>query len=350
MAVSSSKRSSCVSLCVSTGLMLGSVLLFSLRLGAAATLDSRLDFQWDLWKKTHEKTYQNEVEEVSRRELWEENLMLINKHNLEASMGLHTYEMTMNHMGDLTPEEILQSYATFIPPTDIQRAPSSFDRTSSPPVPDTIDWRKKGYVTKVKDQRPCGSCWAFSAVGALEGQLFKKTGKLVDLSPQNLIDCSFKYGNLGCKGGLMHNAFQYVIDNQGIDSDASYPYTGRQASQCNYNPSYRAANCSRYDFLPEGDEGALKQALATIGPISVAIDATRPRFAFYRSGVYDDPSCTQKINHAVLAVGYGTLNGQDYWLVKNSWGTSFGDQGYIRMARNKNDQCGITQDACYPIM
>uniref|UniRef100_A0A671VLG0 Cathepsin S n=1 Tax=Sparus aurata TaxID=8175 RepID=A0A671VLG0_SPAAU len=293
-----------------------------------------------------------EVEEASRRELWEENLMLITKHNLEASMGLHTYEMGMNYMGDLTPEEIMQSYATLIPSTDIQRAPSPFAGTTGAAVPDTIDWREKGYVTKVKMQGACGSCWAFSAVGALEGQLFKKTGKLVDLSPQNLVDCSStpKYGNLGCNGGWIHKAFKYVIENQGIDSDTSYPYTGRQASQCNYNPSYRAANCSSYSWLPEGDEGALKQALATIGPISVGIDATRPRFAFYRSGVYDDPSCTQKINHAVLAVGYGTLNGQDYWLVKNSWGTSFGDQGYIRMARNKNDQCGITQDACYPIM
>ena len=147
----------------------------------------------------------------------------------------------------------------------------------------------------------------------------------------------------------MHKAFQYVIDNHGIDSDASYPYTGL-TQQCHYNPAYRAANCSQYSFLPQGDEGALKEALATIGPISVGIDATRPRFAFYRSGVYDDSSCSQNVNHGVLAVGYGTLNGQDYWLVKNSWGVKFGDQGYIRMSRNKNDQCGIAMFGCYPIM
>ncbi|XP_030250979.1 cathepsin L1-like [Sparus aurata] len=329
--------------------MLGSVLLFSLCLGAAATLDSKLDFQWDLWKKTHEKTYQNEVEEVSRRELWEENLMLITKHNLEASMGLHTYEMGMNYMGDLTPEEFLQSYATYIPPTDIPRAPSPFNGTSSPRVPGTIDWRKKGYVTKVKNQGRCGSCWAFSAVGALEGQLFKKTGKLVDLSPQNLVDCSFKYGNLGCKHGWAHKAFQYVMDNQGIDSEASYPYTGRE-SKCSYDSRYRAANCSQYYFLPQGDERALKQALATIGPISVAIDSSRNGFQFYKRGVYTDPSCAKETNHVVLAVGYGTLNGQDYWLVKNSWGTNWGEEGYIRMARNKNDQCGIAMYACYPTM
>nr|AWM30702.1 cathepsin S [Rachycentron canadum] len=329
--------------------MLASLLLVSLCVGAAATFDSRLDVHWELWKKTHGKKYRDEVEDVRRRELWEKNLMLITMHNLEASMGLHTYDLSMNFMGDLTQEEIMQSFATLTPPTDIQRAPSPFEGTTGADVPDTMDWREKGCVTKVKMQGACGSCWAFSAAGALEGQLAKKTGKLVDLSPQNLVDCSGKYGNHGCNGGYMHRAFQYVIDNQGIDSDASYPYKGK-LQQCLYNPMYRAANCSTYSFLPQGSEDALKQAVGTIGPISVAIDATRPLFTFYRSGVYNDPSCSQKVNHGVLAVGYGTLNGQDYWLVKNSWGTSFGDQGYIRMSRNKNNQCGIALFPCYPIM
>ncbi|KAL7393554.1 hypothetical protein ABVT39_012765 [Epinephelus coioides] len=332
------------------GMMLGSLLLISLCVGVAAMFDSRLDVHWELWKKTHEKTYQNEVEDVRRRELWEKNLLLITMHNLEASMGLHTYELGMNHMGDLTPEEIRQFYATLSPPTDIQRAPSAFTGASGADVPDAVDWREKGYVTSVKKQGSCGSCWAFSAAGALEGQLAKTTGKLVDLSPQNLVDCSGKYGNHGCNGGYIHRAFQYVIDNQGIDSDSSYPYTGIQSQQCHYNPAYRAANCSKYSFLPEGNEGTLKEGVATIGPISVGIDATRPRFAFFRSGVYDDPSCTQNVNHAVLVVGYGTLDGADYWLVKNSWGVNFGDQGYIRMARNKNNQCGIALYGCYPIM
>ncbi|XP_039476106.1 cathepsin S-like [Oreochromis aureus] len=325
------------------------LLLISLCAGAAAMFESTLDAHWDLWKKTHGKSYKNDVEDAHRRELWENNLKMITVHNLEASMGLHTYELGMNHMGDLTEEEILQFFASLTPPTDIQRAPSAFAGASGSGIPDTMDWREKGCVTKVKMQGACGACWAFSAAGALEGQLAKSTGKLVDLSPQNLVDCSGKYGNHGCNGGFMTRAFQYVIDNHGIDSDASYPYTGRD-DQCHYNPATRAANCSSYQFLPEGDENALKQALATIGPISVAIDATRPMFTFYRSGVYNDPSCSQKVNHGVLAVGYGTLNGQDYWLVKNSWGTTFGDQGYIRMARNQNDQCGIALYACYPVM
>uniref|UniRef100_A0A3Q3IZS1 Cathepsin S n=1 Tax=Monopterus albus TaxID=43700 RepID=A0A3Q3IZS1_MONAL len=307
--------------------MLVNLLLVLLCAGAAAMFDSRLDVHWELWKKTHEKKYHNEAENVRRRELWEKNLMLITLHNLEATMGFHSYELSMNHMGDLVRQSLALFYYVY----------SLGLRTPS----DSIN----GAIT----EGACGSCWAFSAAGALEGQLAKKTGNLVDLSPQNLVDCSNKYGNMGCNGGYMHKSFQYVIDNQGIDSDASYPYIA-QEQQCKYNPTYRAANCSSYSFLPAGDEGALKEAIATIGPISVAIDATRPTFSFYRSGVYDDSSCSQMVNHGVLAVGYGTLDGQDYWLVKNSWGTSFGDQGYIRMARNKKDQCGIALWPCYPIM
>uniref|UniRef100_A0A3B5A7M5 Cathepsin S-like n=1 Tax=Stegastes partitus TaxID=144197 RepID=A0A3B5A7M5_9TELE len=234
--------------------------------------------------------------------------------------------------------------ATLSPPTDIQRAPSPFAGATGSDVPDTMDWREKGCVTSVKMQGACGSCWAFSAAGALEGQLAKKTGKLVDLSPQNLVDCSGKYGNHGCNGGYIHKAFQYVIDNQGIDSDASYPYTGRE-QPCRYNPSYRAANCSSYSFLPQDDEGALKEALATIGPIS-----RHRRYLYFLSLFLYLFEKFSLVNHGVLAVGYGTLNGQDYWLVKNSWGAKFGDQGYIRMARNKNDQCGIALYGCYPIM
>ncbi|KAL6488559.1 hypothetical protein MHYP_G00023000 [Metynnis hypsauchen] len=324
-------------------------LLFTVLCGATVALtDPDLDFHWQLWKKTHSKIYSSKVEELGRREIWERNLRLITLHNLEASLGMHTYDMGMNHMGDMTTEEILQTLAGTRVPSNLKRT-SSFVASTGASLPDSIDWRENGYVTDVKQQGACGSCWAFSAAGALEGQLKKTTGQLLSLSPQNLVDCSTKYGNKGCNGGYMSHAFQYVIDNGGIDSEEYYPYTGLDG-QCRYDPSHRAANCSHYYFVSEGDEEALKQAVATIGPISVGIDATRPQFIMYRSGVYNDPSCTQKINHAVLAVGYGTLNGQDYWLVKNSWGTSFGDGGYIRMARNKGNMCGIASGACYPVM
>ncbi|XP_057690899.1 procathepsin L-like [Corythoichthys intestinalis] len=330
------------------GLTLTSLLLVSLAL-AAATLDIDLDKHWTMWKKTHKKWYSSQLEDLHRRGLWEKNLMLITLHNLEASMGLHSYQLSMNVLGDLTPEEIRQSFANLTHPTDFHKLSSDWSGGQMADIPESIDWRDQGYVTSVKFQGSCGSCWAFSAAGALEGQLARTTGRLVDLSPQNLVDCSGKYGNRGCYGGFLDGAFRYVIDNGGIESEKSYPYTGR-AGPCLYNAAHRAANCSSYRSVAQGDEGALKRAIALVGPVSVGIDASKPSFAFYSSGVYDDASCSQRVNHAMLVVGYGTLNGKQYWLVKNSWGLSYGEKGYIRMVRNKNNQCGIASFACYPVM
>ncbi|TKS88302.1 Cathepsin S [Collichthys lucidus] len=323
-------------------------LIFTIICGlAAAITNSELDQHWELWKKMHNKTYTLQIEELGRRRIWESNLEMINVHNLETSMGLHTYELAMNHLGDLTTEEITSMLTGIVVPSDLESSPSNFDRinVSLPPV---LDWRDKGLVTDVKMQGSCGSCWAFSAVGALEGQLKKSTGVLMSLSPQNLVDCSINYGNHGCNGGFMTYAFEYVME-KGIDSDVAYPYIGR-CGQCKYKPEYRAANCKNYAMLPKGNESALKKAVAKIGPISVAIDASRPNFAFYHHGVYKDHTCTHHVNHGVLVVGYGRERGHDYWLVKNSWGTKYGDEGYIKMARNRHNQCGIALYASYPIM
>ncbi|KAI4817797.1 hypothetical protein KUCAC02_011174 [Chaenocephalus aceratus] len=293
---------------------------------ASAILSSELDRHWVLWKKMHQKVYEHEIEELGRRRIWESNLEMINVHNLETSLGLHTYELAMNHLGDLTTEEVLGTLMGTVVSSDLTRGPpNSFAVNVS--LPPTLDWRKEGLVTEVKQQGSCGSCWAFSAVGALEGQLKKKNGALTSLSPQNLVDCSLVYGNRGCHNGFMANAFQYVIQNKGINSDAAYPYVGWRGN-CKYSPKYRIANCSSYAFIAKGDE---------------------PKFVFYRHGVYRDHSCTHNVNH-VLAVGYGTENGDDYWLVKNSWGVTYGEEGYIKMARNRRNQCGIALYACYPIM
>ncbi|KAM3920460.1 cathepsin S-like [Leptodactylus fuscus] len=256
----------------------------------------------------------------------------------------------MNHLADLTTAEIrAQLTGLKVPPgTDRGNFDSSvLNNVKASALPTSVDWRLSGAVTEVKDQGACGSCWAFSAVGALEGQLKIKTGALVSLSPQNLVDCSSKYGNAGCNGGFMTNAFQYVIVNNGINSNATYPYRA-VAGPCSYNSAKRAATCTKYGFLYPGTEDLLKQAVAIVGPISVAIDAGRQSFALYKSGVYNDPGCTQNINHGVLVVGYGTLNGQDYWIVKNSWSQYWGDKGYILMARNKGNLCAIATYACFP--
>ncbi|KAM8884854.1 cathepsin S-like [Synchiropus picturatus] len=323
-------------------------LLFALLCGLAAAATSPvLDRHWELWKKMHNKEYSEQLEELGRRRIWEENLEMINVHNLETSLGLHTFELAMNHLGDLTGEEVLSTLTGTSVPPNLERGPVNLSKDID--IPESLDWREKGLVSEVKMQGSCGSCWAFSAVGALEGQLKKTTGVLLSLSPQNLVDCSGKYGNHGCNGGFMTSAFEYVIENQGIDSESSYPYVA-VPSECRYKPENRAANCSNYGILPEGDEESLKMAVALIGPVSVAIDASRPKFLFYHHGVYTDHTCTRDINHGVLVVGYGTERGQDYWLVKNSWSPNYGDKGFVKMARNRNNQCGIALYACFPIM
>lgn len=182
-----------------------------------------------------------------------------------------------------------------------------------------------------------------------------KTKNLVSLSEQNLVDCSGPEGNLACGGGEMDAAFQYVIKNKGIDTEKSYPYVdvNKQVNteKCLFKRKNVGATITSYKNIPSGDETALKEAVATVGPISVAIDASNPSFTFYNSGVYDEPDCsTTVLDHGVTAVGYGTLDGEDYWLVKNSWGTDWGNNGYILMSRNKNNQCGIATNSSYPIV
>merc|ERR1719187_422199 len=206
-----------------------------------------------------------------------------------------------------------------------------------PPLPASIDWRTKapGSVTAVKDQKICGSCWAFSATGSLEGQHFLKTNKSVSLSEQQLVDCD-KVDH-GCFGGLMDNAFKYIKTNNGIDTEASYPYKAKRGN-CTFSPDNVGATVTGFVDIEHGSEDALQKAVATVGPISVAIDAHLPSFHFYKKGVYHDKKCSSTmLDHGVLAVGYGVdkphedgHHAKNYWLVKNSWNTTWGDEGYIK--------------------
>jgi len=213
-----------------------------------------------------------------------------------------------------------------------------------------VDWRTKGAVTGVKDQAQCGSCWSFSSTGSIEGAYFLKTGKLVSLSEQDLMDCSVSLGNQGCNGGDMDSAFQYVINNKGIDTEASYPYKATGPNKCQFKPADIGATITGFHDVKSGSESDLLDAVNK-QPVSVAIDAAHQSFQMYHSGVYYEPTCSStRLDHGVLVVGYGTDDsGVAYWIVKNSWGSSWGNAGYLNMSRNKNNNCGIASAASYPI-
>ncbi|XP_045612361.1 cathepsin L-like peptidase [Procambarus clarkii] len=309
--------------------------------------------EWDAFKLEHGKKYKSAVEESFRLKIFTENKHHIAAHNKLFAQGLKSYSLKMNRFGDMLNSEFISTMNGFEMSGLVfgQRYNGSFYiEADNIAMPETVDWREKGAVTEVKNQEECGSCWAFSATGSLEGQHFRKTGKLVSLSEQNLIDCSARYGNNGCDGGLMDFAFQYIEENGGIDTEESYPYEQRN-NTCRYNPRKSGATVTGYVDLPQRDEEALKKAVATVGPISVGIDAASHSFQFYHTGVYYEPTCSSdRLNHGVLAVGYGTENGTDYWLVKNSWGLPWGDKGYIKMLRNYHNHCGIATIASYPLV
>ncbi|CAG2111488.1 unnamed protein product [Medioppia subpectinata] len=300
----------------------------------------------------------NSVEENKRRQIFEANYRLIVKHNSEANAGQHSYRLGVNQFADMTADEYKQMVNGFRahsrPPVRSVNT-RTIRSVMADNLPASVDWRDKGIVAPVKNQGNCGSCWAFAAIASLEGQLARKTGKLVTLSEENLVDCSATQGNNGCNGGLMDYAYEYIIAQGGVDSEASYGYKhlydGQTVYPCAYNAANRAATVKNYTNIPMGDEAALREAVATIGPIAVAIDAQYQTFQMYESGVYDEPLCFEKmedLDHGVTVVGYGSDNGRDYWLVRNSWATTWGDKGYIKMSRNRHNQCGIASAATYP--
>ncbi|XP_022690904.1 digestive cysteine proteinase 2-like [Varroa jacobsoni] len=305
--------------------------------------DAHVDEHFSHFKSTHGKEYAHQTEETIRKDNFRHNQRFVdsmNRRNL-------SYALKLNNRADWSREE-LKLIRGRLQQTNAKSYGKVFPMKlfAQRPLPDYVDWRLEGAVSPVKDQAICGSCWSFATVGHIEGIYFLKYGELIRFSEQQLIDCSWSSGNDACDGGLDFISYDY-IKKYGLSSDEQYgPYRGIDG-KCKDIEFKTKPIATLKGYTNVTNENELRKALAFVGPISVSIDASRPSFSFYSHGVYKDPDCSStELDHAVLAVGYGTLHGEPYWLIKNSWSTHWGNDGYVLISQEDN-MCGVTSQATY---
>ncbi|KAL9257253.1 Cysteine proteinase RD21A-like protein [Drosera capensis] len=314
--------------------------------------DERIAQLFQQWSQKHGKVYRHAKEAARRRENFKWNLQYVIEKNSKRNAATdHT--VGLNRFADLSNQEFKEMYLSKVKKpayknmnrTRIMRQ----GRLRSCDAPSSLDWRKKGVVTGVKDQGDCGSCWAFSSTGAIEGINAITTGDLVSLSEQELVSCDST--NYGCEGGYMDYAFEWVISNGGIDTESDYPYTGEDGTCDTSKEETKVVSINGYEDIDQSDSALLCGTVTQ--PISVGIDGSAIDFQLYTGGIYDGDcsSDPDDIDHAVLIVGYGSEGDEDYWIVKNSWGTSWGIQGYFYLKRNTDLEygvCAVNAMASYP--
>lgn len=312
------------------------------RPGQPSLTDAQMEVLFAEWMKTYSKSYR--AEDVPLRfKTWKQNLDIVRSHNA----GNHSFQLGMNSIADLTLDEFRRFKLGFRPnltaPTD-EEVPLSTSHTVQ--IPKEVDWRMKKAVSAVRDQGTCGSCYTWSSAGAIEGAMVIAGYNLTALSSQQLLDCSRKYGNGGCDGGLMTSTFTYIRANGGVCAFDAYPYTGK-VGVCNAACKKVEGTALRSHTNIAKKEPALLSAIAQ-QPVSVAVAAGSSIWQLYRNGVMDSNKCGRNLDHAGVAVGYGTTDaGIGYIIFKNSWGPSWGEEGFIRLVRGK-DMCGINDMPTVP--
>ncbi|KAJ1266539.1 hypothetical protein BS78_08G159500 [Paspalum vaginatum] len=337
--------------------------------------DSAMKERYQRWAAEHGRTHKDPATKAYRYKAFKSNAEFVDSYNAAAAAAAANSSVRLgtNRFSDLIDEEFESMYVGGARTKRFKGAIPGFMYAGLSDVPDSWDWRAKGAVTDVKDQGNCACCWAFSAVAAVEGIHAIKTGNLVSLSEQELLDCSTGVKNRGCNQGDMEEAFLYIAGhgdtpragglaplggvywNKGIASESAYPYQAQQGS-CSASGKDAAATIRGFQYVPANSEAALRLAVSQ-QPVSVAINGKDKAFRHYKGGVFGAngaEACEVSLNHAVTAVGYGTdENGQKYWLMKNSWSTGWGEGGYLRIARDVASDaglCGLAVQASYPVV
>ena len=305
-------------------------------IGLASAWEAEQHFKFQQYLSEHGKSYRTVEEYEYRLENFMKKDAFINWHNASGE----SYTVGHNKFSDWADWEY-KNILTHSPMPEHEKNYVDLPEANATP----IDWRSKGAVTPVKDQGQCGSCWSFSATGALEGAHKIKTGTLKSFSEQELVDCST--ANYGCNGGWQYKAFKYWQTNY-AELETSYPYTARDGA-CKYSSTqHTTTKDGGYANVQGSNVSAMKTALAQ-QPLSVSVDAESNGFGYYKSGIYSSSTCGTSLDHATLVVGWGSSNGQEYWIMKNSWGTSWGEKGYMRLAiQDGAGICGIQKEPLYP--
>jgi len=300
---------------------------------------------WTLWGEFKAQkgvgVYNSLDEHDQRYNIFKKNMEIARKFN---QAGEHSFRMGITRFADMTKEEFegwLKKAGGTRPRPDNSIPRKVFDASKYETTPATQDWRTQNAVTPVKDQGQCGSCWAFSTTGGIEGAHALASGTLSSFSEQELVDCSSAQGNQGCNGGLMDDGFDFV-EKYGLCFESAYPYEAADGS-CRKSSCKSQVTVTDYTDISAGSTSDLKTACGNEGPISIAVDANY-WWQMYTDGIFDKRCNPNSLDHGVLLVGYGS----NYWTVKNSWGESWGESGYIRLTGTSANTCGLANSASYP--